>query len=346
MVLRLCTTKVATRSSMMNEQVTALGDFGPGTSEQPEWPDYYDKQASQSTGNREWKSFLGKKVQAESESAAAATLETKRRERSLGASKPGIPRAPGVPKRIPGSERGTTDEHGDSSFSFGDGPSDGDASPSMSASSAAARRRERALQQSSPGGFSDVSPIPPREDSFGVDDVQMERVSDTGTAVEQSSFMKRLSACAAPLSRAFTQNGANGMPSSHLDFMRTNPAAQSSPNSSGRFVPAGMCGKQDIINEDEESDEDDSKRSLEHREMEMEPSPTSPTSQILKEVKQRSSSRGRTRQDPMANVGNDASSSVASEDFGARTSYLEAIALRSAVSSGSKKESSPPPKPG
>jgi hypothetical protein len=321
-------------------QITALGDFGPDSSEQPEWPGYYEKQSSQSTSNQEWKSFLGKKVRAESESAAAATLEeTKRREGSLGASKPGIPRAPGLPKRIPsGSERGVTDDNGDSSFSFGDGPSDVDGSPG--ATTAAARRRERALQQSSPSGFSDISPIPPREDSFGVDDVRMERVSDTGTAVEQSSFMKRLSACAAPLSRAFTQNGADGMPISHLDFMRTNPAAQSSPNNSGRFVPAGMCGKQDIINEDEESDEDDSKRSVEHKEKELEPSPTSPTIKILKEVKERSASRGRTRQDPLANVGNEMrspSSSVASEDFGARTSYLEAIALRSAVSSGSKK---------
>ena len=318
-------------------QVTALGDFGPSGHEQVDWPGHYEKQIGQpaSTGKQEWKSFLGKKVQAET--AAAATLEeTKRRDRP----KPDIPRAPGPSKKVPVSERIANEEQGDSSFSFTDGPSDADGSPATSANSAAARRRDRAAQHqsSSPGGFSDVSPIP-AQDEFGIDDVRMERVSDTGTAVEQSSFMKRLSACAAPLSRAFTQNTSGGaLPSAHLEFMRTNPAGQgSSPNKgSGRFVPAGLCGRPDIITENEDSEDDASKRSLTDNDTSP---PTSPGSQILKEVKGRASSRGRSRPSPTKNVGSDmrSSSSGTSDDFGARTSYLEAIAMRAAVSSKKKK---------
>jgi hypothetical protein len=306
--------------------VSGLGDFSD--QEEVAWPENVNRQMNRdkqaAAGTQEWRSFLGRKVQAET-AAAVSSEGTKKNERSLGEPYP-IPRAPGT-KRISQMEREMIDEQrGDSSFSFNDSaPFDG--SPAFGASSAVARRRDRSVHlQSSPGGFSDVSPIPANDEFDNAVTCQMEMMSDTGTAVEQGSFMKRLNACTAPISRAFNANNSgDAVPSAHLAFMRLNPQGSGSNMSgSGKFIPPALCGRPDPI---AESDNDEDATSKDE-------------SPRVRRSSSPNSSPVKTREmAAMVSDNRSVSSSVVSEDFGARTSYLEAIAMRTAVSKKKSKKS-------
>ena len=120
------------------------------------------------------------------------------------------------------------------------------------------------------------------------------------------SFLQRLTECAAPVVQnarnqvgpmiETARNHVNDLPSAHLAFMK-----------SGNFSPSKnplSCGKADVIDEEETIAESEM-ASQERRE------------------KPRSQSTPKSRR---------SGSSVASDDFGAKTAYLEAIAMKAAVS--------------
>ena len=95
----------------------------------------------------------------------------------------------------------------------------------------------------------------------------------------------------------------------HLAFLRTSNQ-QDGKNTNSRFMPPHLCGRPEVILEESEADE------------RQEPTPTSKAraSQSMNDIKAKGSEvRNDTR-------------SVISEDFGAKTAYLEALAMKTAVS--------------
>ena len=145
--------------------------------------------------------------------------------------------------------------------------------------------------------FSDLSPIQAREEEYDDEGIRgMEAVSDSGTNIEQGSFLKRLQACAAPMiPRQFTQS--QGMEGSETAGL------------SSHFVPPNLCGRPDTV----------SARGGEELPIPREP--------------ERSSSSKRSKHRSSPRYSGSEVRSVASDDgFGARTSYLEAIAMEAAIS--------------
>lgn len=161
----------------------------------------------------------------------------------------------------------------------------------------------------SPLDTSDLSPIPQgdlsdveRESSYGPD------------PSERRSFFKRLAECAAPVMNvAKGADGESSMPMAHLAFLRSNPHT---PNSGAQFLPPSLCARVPVDDEDGEesvkTEDLPSRRSEGPAGTEKPHVPTSRT-------------RGRATE-PRA------PSSVVSDDFGAKTAYLDAIAMKAAVS--------------
>jgi hypothetical protein len=142
-----------------------------------------------------------------------------------------------------------------------------------------------------------------------------------GGPPEETSFLQRLQACAGPILPRSAQFGdeADSVPMAHLAFLRTNPSANKSPGANqgaSRFLPPSLCGRPDVIVEEDDDDETDTVDVIR------------PNSEKQRELKPR------LRPNPRASD----VSSVISDEFGANTSYLDAIAMRTAVS-GSKKKS-------
>ena len=170
-----------------------------------------------------------------------------------------------------------------------------------------------------------MSPIRKQEEEE--EDVDEGAPSETSSfAVQPTSFLQGLQACAAPIMpRTFTGEGncdVSSLPLAHLAFLKTNPSANGTAPENARFVPPNLCGRPDIIHEDaEEEDESDYDKEPETRQ---------------KEEKPRSRSLPRsTRQS------GDVSSVISDEAFGARTAYLESTAMKTAVSGLKKKRRSP-----
>lgn len=127
------------------------------------------------------------------------------------------------------------------------------------------------------------------------------------TPEDGRTFLQRLTECAAPVVQnarnqvgpmiVSARNHVNDLPSSHLAFMKN-----------GNFSPSKnplSCGKADVIDEEETVTE-------------------SETGTQERSEKPRAKSNPRSRRS--------GGSSVASDDFGAKTAYLEAIAMKAAVS--------------
>jgi hypothetical protein len=109
----------------------------------------------------------------------------------------------------------------------------------------------------------------------------------------------------------------------HLAFLRTNPSVNgTSPDKtkSARFVPPNLCGRPDVIVE-----EDDDTEAESDQENSKEP-----------ETRQKQENP-RPRSNPRSSRHSDVSSVISDEAFGAKTAYLESIAMKAAVS-GSKKK--------
>jgi hypothetical protein len=148
-----------------------------------------------------------------------------------------------------------------------------------------------------------------------------------GGCPEESSFLQRLQACAGPILPRSAQPGekSESVPMAHLAFLRTNPSANNSPGANqgaSRFLPPSLCGRPDVIVEEDDDEEGEGDTG----------DVKQPNSEKQRELKPRS------RSNPRPSAGRSDVSSVISDEFGANTSYLEAIAMRTAVS-GSKKKS-------
>ena len=162
--------------------------------------------------------------------------------------------------------------------------------------------------------ISNLSPIRTVHDD-DEDDDDMNAPSEVSTEVLQGkTFMERIQACAAPiLPRQLEGVNCNPMPLAHLNFMRRNqpvaPSNDSQHSRSGPVVaPKSLYGKPDVIVEEEEEED------------------SAEDGQLARTPKGPSPSKGR----------GDVSSVISDEQFGQKTAYLEAIAMKAAVS-GSKK---------
>lgn len=231
--------------------------------------------------NAEWKSFLSKKVLAEKQAA-----ENQKR------------------------PSGMVEDDRDTLFDFG---SEGAFSGvgARQPQSPVARSSDPSLRQLEQ--ISNLSPIRTIHDDDEDDD--MGAPSEVSTEVIQGkTFMERIQACAAPMMPKQQADGANcnPMPLAHLNFMRNNSVAKTADSqqsrSSSKFVPPNLCGKPEVIVE--EDDEDISSDNIGKQ------SPRKPPVSV----------GGRE----------DVSSVISGEQFGQKTAYLEAIAMKAAVS-GSKK---------
>jgi len=238
------------------------------------------------TDNPEWKSFLVKKVQAESAAQAKQ------------------------------------DEDGDDSlFEF-----DEDGNPQKKSPS---RRRSKRGEPEDGTAFDNISELSPiRHDES---DSEYGTHSEASTSVLQgTTFLQRLQACAAPvvnkgsqIVKSTSQNCApnsDGPISAHLAFLKNNPGVGGSPGKKGGIMQASarLCGQPDVIAEDDEE------TSVEESTQTPIKSPASHDSTSKRR------SRSKTKPDDL--------SSVVSDGFGAQSAYLEAIAMKAAVSGGSKKK--------
>mmetsp|Transcript_3880 Transcript_3880/g.8978 ORF Transcript_3880/g.8978 Transcript_3880/m.8978 type:complete len:303 (-) Transcript_3880:197-1105(-) len=150
--------------------------------------------------------------------------------------------------------------------------------------------------------------------------------------MQGTTFLQRLQACAAPIvtkgsqmanSQACTPDGPI---SAHLAFLRNNPGvAGGSPEKGGILqASAGLCGRPDIIVEDDEDESGTGGTAIEGAKA---------TSSSNRSGKPRPRSNPRSRQNNKDDL-----SSVISDGFGSKSAYLEAIAMKAAVSGGSKKK--------
>lgn len=301
--------------AMNDTRSTYTAESSPSTGSVRNLSDYWERRSQSDVGlpqSAEWKSFLAKKVRAEAEAAG--------NQRS----------------------RPRKDDEKDSLFDFND---------SEGAFPTARPRANRDAQVEGLRSLEEISDISPiqqvHEDDDGSENGAPSEAS-TGF-VQGNTFMQRLQACAAPMmprtsasgnsdGKSFQEANCNpGIPLAHLAFMRTNPAAtgsspeKNSRSSASRFVPPSFCGKPDIIVEEDENDlalgEEDSKKKQKTL------ASLSPSEKRSLDLpRSRSASRG-GRQGDM--------SSVISDEMtgGNKTAYLEAIAMKAAVS-GSKKRRS------
>jgi len=252
--------------------------------------------ATEHTGAAGWKTFLGKKVSAESAAAAAAGTsrspsgvgeETKEPEGHYTFAR-NTETIGGKPQK----DRTHRDDYAhaddDSLFDF----------KNRSAKSDRAKRNHP-----DDLNISDISPIRAKDEQSDTDmddDPVSEAYGPTEEERQPSSIMKRLTECAAPM-----------MPN------------RMSPNSgASRFLPTTLCGRPDV----DEPDESIASSSAQ--------STTSPSGDVKRsgsfgDEKPKSRSSPKKRQTDNLPV---SSSSVVSEDFGAKTAYLEALAMRTAVS--------------
>lgn len=226
-------------------------------------------------GSMEWKSFLGKKVRAESAAAAAIQPRTLADEH--------------------GSNENALESEDDSLFEF--------AGSAGEQSGAFPTGVPPLLEQSDKGQEEEVATR------------QMDQVSDTGTNIEQGSFMKRLQACAAPmLPRQLSGQGIdNGesVNSEHLAFLRSKPQ-----DTDGENFPQSLCARPGTISDesvplDLQLHKKDTENSLDQS---------------------RSSSAKRGKQQSSENfVGSEVRSVISEEGFGTKTSYLESLDMKAAV---------------
>ena len=325
-------------SPIQNSSIEAPGRFADSSHHiEVAWPESLDEPArvASPTGSAAaYKTFLGKKVRAES--AAAARKEETQKIDPLVLERIDPVNSGQGPPRLNLIKPSENDIDDDSLFEFQSTSDNGGRRTTRThplLKSDASIGSERSGSELSDGAFPDISPIQTQDEDDSVNEGnrntgRFESVSDTGTDIEQSSFLKRLSACAAPiLPRQFTQMDfiQDSVPMAHLAFLKTNPpvtrgtAAPSSSRSSGRYIPPSLCGRPETILEDGKEG-------------------TSPHIQSLSKVKYRSSPLGQSLTNEFRS-----SSSVVSGEFGARTSYLDSLAMRAAVAdpkrSGSRSRS-------
>jgi len=331
--------RVAVVSPVDNKGISSAPSPPGKLSEVPQmaeiaWPENKDDlaRAASPTGSAAgYKAFLEKKVRAESE-AAAKKEETMK----IGASVTDHVRSSSVRHtsvRDRSITRNEKDGDDDSLFEFQSTSDNGQLSSRNHGvlKNAAILGSKRSGTGVSDTTFPDISPIQTQDEDDSIGEgssvkntSKFETTSDTGTDIEQGSFLKRLSACAAQFS--YSDSNQNSMPMAHLAFLKTNPpvtrgtAPTLASRSSGRFVPPNLCGRPETIIENDSTE-------------------VSP---------QEATFSSKYRSTPLANPSTTAgdfksSSSVVSGDFGAKTSYFDNLAMKAAVSdpkrSGSRSKS-------
>jgi hypothetical protein len=192
--------------------------------------------------------------------------------------------------------------------------------------------------------LSELSPVALKEEESEYSESDEVTVSDAyGPKVgERGGFFKRMIECAAPVMSSMQgRDGESSMPLAHLAFLRSNPhAGGSQAGGAGLFVPPSFCGRTDGVFEDKNTipptfcGRPDGV--FEEKESEESDQPKKPVRSMDTKIaslnRPRAQSARRIRDpDHHSSVGA-SSSSVVSEDFGAKTAYLEAIAMKTAVS--------------
>jgi hypothetical protein len=291
------------------------------------------EEENNSGANAEWKSFLGKKVRAESAAAARQqgasgareefkedSKQTKEPEGDRWNRKTHIDSAASFVSAGGGRHVVETQEEDDSLFEFVSNPGN----PVGERSARVSREREREQNRSTSLERSELSPIRAQRDDSDSDDDDPVSEAYGPEANERMSFLKRLTECAAPMmpSSARTPTNSDAMPTAHLAFLRTNPQGSGSKQGPSRFVPPGLCGRPDIIDEDE--DADDERKAAGKNQSQLTESSEKPRS--------KSTPRGGSR----AGL---STSSVISDDVGSKTAFFEAIAMKAAVSNPRRSES-------
>lgn len=157
--------------------------------------------------------------------------------------------------------------------------------------------------------MSDLSPIHLRDDLSDAEIAESEAYGPTEDERRSSSFLQRLSECAAPIM---------AMKQSSSEFR---------PTGTARFVPTTLCGGHDSV-EEPESVADNSNESLNSAERHR-------RSMSFGDEKPRSRSHSNLTSDNVRV----SSSSVVSEDFGAKTAYLDSVAIKAAVSKSRRSRS-------
>eukprot|EP00536_Pseudo-nitzschia_multiseries_P006752 jgi/Psemu1/324465/estExt_fgenesh1_pg.C_1470005 len=267
--------------------------------------------------NPEWNSFLKKKVQAESAAASAAITRD-----------------------------AEEDEERDTIFDF---EVDSPANLQKSSREKARRRGSGSGKLGEPedeSAFDEISELSPIRHHNDDTESDFGQNSEASTAVLQgTTFLQRLQACAAPVMKGGTNCASEGPISAHLAFLRNNPGVGGSPEkntppsnlvSRGKSgilqASAGMCGRPGVIVEDDE-DESTVEESVPSRSPMQSPPPPN-MNKNAQDINSRSRSNPRSRQ----SANKDDLSSVISDGFGAKSAYLEAIAMKAAVAGGSKKK--------
>lgn len=274
-ILPLDTDDVSATSSTVKKRLQEWESRVPREEHYSEQPRPSGEANRLNSATAEWKSFLGKKVQAESAAAA---------ERHVG----GEPQV-----RNAGDQNDSLFE-----FSVTDG---GTSVGSPNRSGAGLNRLDRPANQYAYANDSANAPPSTAGSDF----------SD-GNEINKT-FLGRLASCAAPMVPQRIQNGsADAL--AHLAFLRTNNQQEGKP----RFMPPHLCGRPEVILEEGDSEEHrDHQRTAEAK-----------VAQSMSDIKSKGSDlKGDTR-------------SVISEDFGAKTAYLEALAMKTAVSKPSKRSGS------
>ena len=259
-------------------------------------------QVNNSHQSSEWKSFLVKKVQAENKAAAASYQQ---------------------------------DEERDTIFDF-PGGSDGNTKKSL-ARAPAQRRNSKSGEPQDVTAFDDISELSPIRHDDTDSEYSKSVVSEASTAfVQGTTFLQRLQACAAPIVYKSSNNcNSEGPISAHLAFLRSNPnvtgsspeaakPSNDSTSTSRRILEAssGLCGRPDVIVEDDDENSEGE---------------TTQSTMNNRQDKKKKSTTKSSRSDPRSRQ-NDDLSSVISDGFGAKSAYLEALAMKAAVSGGSSKK--------
>ncbi|CAB9518920.1 expressed unknown protein [Seminavis robusta] len=234
----------------------------------------------------EWKSFLGKKVQAESAAAEQHGLQLHHLDHQVD---------PKMRRPL---------EQNDSIFEF-----------SLDETSVESDNRSQPQRRDYQGNN-------PMESSRDVKNISQEVMSDYSDGNEiNKSFLTRLAGCAAPMMPKRGQ-GPAAEAMAHLSFLRTNPKV----DKSARFMPPYLCGRPDVIIEERESEGDGD---------EQEGGAIQDGNGLSREDLTTHNSQQGSR--GVESKGG-ATPSVISDDFGAKTAYLEALAMKTAVSKPRKSD--------
>jgi len=285
----------------------------------------------------EWKAFLGKKVRAESNAAAKQELSMRRVMKHEEMNVAHGERVVRTTRQERAAAINTLDkEDDDTLFDF---PGRGSQRTQHHDDSGAASGAASALDTS------DLSPV----DQKGSFEYEASEAYGPDPS-DGRTFFQRLTECAAPVMAASTapctgpvissgaQSNEDTVPMAHLAFLRSSSQAGSKPVTS-KFIPPALCGRMGMVQDDADSqisveawaeggELSKAKRGADEGN-------SGQRSRSVSAGRSRSHSRSRGKSNGMGS----AASVVSDDGFGAKTAYLDAIAMRAAVSKPRRSDS-------